>query len=273
MPLPLDAVTVPGELSDASPAAPVLSLSVVIPVKNDARMLESCLASLARQERAPGFQLIVVDNGSADGSAAVATRAGATVLFEARPGIAAASETGYDHARGDIIARIDADTVLPVDWVRNLLDAFQGAPRVDAVTGPAGFLDGPRLLRRPAAVAYLGAYFVLGALALTHVPVFGSNFAMRRSAWESVRNEIHLSPDLHDDFDLSFHLGERHRIRFAPRVRVGISMRPLIDGAGWRRVRRGFRSVAIHWPHDLPWRRLARGWRLRREASRQRPAG
>lgn len=236
----------------------MLSLSVVIPVKDDARELERCLASLARQRGAAPFELIVVDNGSTDDSASVARAAGVTLLSEPRPGIAAASETGYDHATGDVIARIDADTVVPVDWVRNVLETFAEHPEIGAVTGSATFVDGPRLLRAPAAALYLGSYFVWSGLALTHVPLFGSNFAMRHSAWADVRNDVHLSTRLHDDFDLSFHLGERHAIRFSKRLRVGISMRPLRRGGRRRRLARGVRSVVIHWPRELPWRRFAR---------------
>lgn len=239
------------------------TVSVVVPVKDDARPLERCLASLARQTVAP-FEVLVVDNGSSDDSAETAANRGATVLHQDIPGIAAASRTGYDRARGDVIARIDADTRLPADWVETLVDAFSSDPEVDVVTGRSIFTDGPRRARRIAALLYLGAYYALAGLALTHVPVFGSNFAMRREAWEQVRDEVHDSDRLHDDFDLSYHLGRRYRIRLLPQLRSGISMRPLIGGGGALRVRRGFSTVVVHWPHDLPWLRLARRIALRR---------
>jgi glycosyltransferase involved in cell wall biosynthesis len=232
-------------------------VSVVIPVKDDAPMLAACLTALARQTLDP-FEIIVVDNNSTDDSHDVATRAGATTLVEVQPGIVAASKTGYDFASGDIIARVDADTLVSPNWTATLVDAFSANDDVDAFTGGAVFTDGPRPLRRAVAVAYLGAYFVAAALALTHIPVFGSNFAMRRHAWENVRDDIHESERIHDDFDLSFHLGRAHRIRYLATLHAGISMRPLLAGGGVTRWQRGIHTVTLHWPHDLPWLRLAR---------------
>lgn len=70
-----------------------LSVSVVIPVRDDAEELEKCLALLARQSVRP-FEVVVVDNGSTDASAEVARRWGAVVVVEPRPGIPAAAATG-----------------------------------------------------------------------------------------------------------------------------------------------------------------------------------
>jgi len=242
---------------------------VVIPVKDDARFLETCLRALAGQTTAP-FEVIVVDNGSTDDSAGVAQRHGATVLREDEPGIAAAASRGYDHASGDIIARLDADSVAPAGWIGLLMGAFQRHLEVDAFTGSAAFTDGPDAWRQTAARIYLGAYFVSASSALSHPPLFGSNFAMRAPAWRAVRAEVHRSDvTIHDDFDLSFHLGRTHRIRYLSSLRLGISMRPLLDGGGLVRMTRGFRTVVIHWPHDLPWLRLARIL-IRRQQGQQR---
>lgn len=91
-------------------------VSVVIPVKDDAEYLRRCLAALAAQTRAPR-EVVVVDNGSTDASRRVARRYGARLVRERRPGIPAAASRGYDAARGRVIARLDADSVPPRDWV------------------------------------------------------------------------------------------------------------------------------------------------------------
>src|SRR5215211_6890613 len=101
------------------------------------------------------------------------------------------------------------------------------------------------------------AYFLLVGLALGHPPLFGSNFAMRADAWRAVRQEVHASSDaVHDDLDLSFHIGRGPQVRFDPLLRVDISARPFGDvrGLGVRLVK-GFRSVRIHSPEDGPWSR------------------
>lgn len=238
-----------------------LSLSVVIPVKDDAEHLRACLAALSRQTRVPD-EIIMVDNGSTDGSAAVAQSFGATVVTCAQPGVPAASARGYDAATGDVILRLDADCVPGAGWVEMVERAFAQHPHVSVYTAGARFIDGPPALRAPLATVYLGSYALVCATALGHLPVFGSNLAFRRSAWLDVRSRVHRDDsELHDDLDLAFHLGERHSIRLLPHTQMGISMRPFMDGRAFaRRVLRGFRTVIVHWPQDFPpvrWVRLA----------------
>jgi glycosyltransferase involved in cell wall biosynthesis len=237
---------------------PVLRLSVVIPVKDDARELARCLAALSTQT-ATVFEIIVVDNNSADESAGVAARFGATVVHERMPGIAAAASAGYDYATGDLIGRLDADSVPASDWAHRIAVFFATQPNASAVTGGAMFIDGPRRLRGIGAALYLGAYFVLVGAALGHTPLFGSNFAMRSRAWRRVSPEVHRADLLiHDDMDLSYHLGPVASIRFSARLRVGISSRPLSDGNGALRIRRALHTIALHWPGELPWLRILR---------------
>ncbi|OUE24781.1 putative glycosyltransferase EpsH [Clavibacter michiganensis] len=250
------------------------TVSVVIPVRDDAGHLRACLQALAGQTVAPD-EIVVVDNASGDDSAEVARRAGARVVHEPVVGIPAAASAGYDAARHEVIARLDADCVPPADWIERLGDVLAARPDVAAVTGAARFLDGPRALRGVAAVAYLGAYFASVTLALGHPPLFGSNFALRRDAWLRVRDEVHRDgTHLHDDIDLSVHLGPEHRIVLDPRLRMGISMRPLTRPATLPlRMSRGMASLTVHWPHELPWLRWRRTGRRVLDDRRARRTG
>lgn len=246
-----------------------LRVSVVIPAKDDAERLASCLAALAVQSR-PADEVVVVDNRSSDGTARVARAAGARTIPCAEPGIPAASATGYDAATGDLVLRLDADCLPPVEWIERVVTAFAEWPEVGAITGGAVFADGPPRLRVPLAAVYLAAYIASAAPALGHVPLFGSNLAFRRDVWDDVRTEVHRhDPEVHDDLDLSFHLGDRHVIRYRRGLGMRISMRPFGDLTAFAvRFSRGFRSVLVHWPHDFPplrWLRLI----LRRAAGSQ----
>lgn len=235
-----------------------LRLSVVIPAKNDAANLERCLRALAIQS-GPIHEVIVVDNASSDDTAAVGRKYGARVVFEASPGIAAAAARGYDSAVGEIIGRLDADSTPADDWAEQILKYFAAHPAVAAVTGGAVFTDGPVALRRVGAALYLFAYFSAVTGALAHLPVFGSNCAFRLAEWRRVSSQVHRHDLLvHDDMDLAYHLGPTGSVRFSPQIRVGISSRPFSDGRAALRIRRGFHTVFVHWPHDLPW---ARAWR------------
>jgi glycosyltransferase involved in cell wall biosynthesis len=239
-----------------APEAPGRRTSVVVPAFDEELLLAACLRSLGRQTRPP-LEVVVVDNNSRDRTAQIARAHGARVVPEAVQGIWPAAAAGYDAAAGEIIARCDADSVLPPDWVERIEDAFAADPRLRAVTGPGVFSGLPPVRRVLADVLYMRAYFGLVGLALGHPPLFGSNFAMRASAWRAVRGEVHSGSDaVHDDIDLSFHLGRGRTVRLDPALRVDISARPLGDLRGMaHRVAKGFRSVRIHSPADGPWAR------------------
>jgi glycosyltransferase involved in cell wall biosynthesis len=112
-----------------------LKVSVVIPVRNGAADLPRCLASIASATRtAVAVEVIVVDNGSTDGSGDLAARLGAHVLT--RPGlrVGGCRNEGAAAARGAIIAFIDADNEIGRDWLEACLRTFD-----DAAVGVAGY--------------------------------------------------------------------------------------------------------------------------------------
>src|SRR5689334_13492261 len=99
-----------------------LRVSFVIPVYNEAEQIADCLQAIAQQTVAP-FEVLVIDNNSNDGTAAVAANFPfVKVLRERRQGVVYARDRGCNAAKGDIIARIDADTIISEDWVETLLE-------------------------------------------------------------------------------------------------------------------------------------------------------
>ena len=238
------------------------SVSVVIPVLDDAVALERCLRRLARQTVAP-LEVVVVDNGSRDGSADVARRHGARVVTEPTPGIPAANAAGCDAAVGDVLARCDADTVPGERWVERIADHFAGDPRLTAVTGTGVFYDVGPLRAALQGRLYLASYYASMHAAIARWPLWGSSMALRREAWEAVRADLHPGDaELHDDVELTFALGARlgrdARIRLDRRLVVGVSGRSLVGGrAGRRRFVRAFRTLGLHWAVQPPWQRWA----------------
>ncbi|MEE6281340.1 glycosyltransferase [Georgenia sunbinii] len=243
-----------------------LTVSVVIPARNDAAALDRCLAALGWQTVAP-LEVVVVDNASTDATAAVARRHGARVVTETRVGIPMAAAAGYDAAGGEVIARLDADSVPGADWVGRITTVMADC-RWDAVTGVGRFYELPRTGGAVAAV-YLGAYYLLCHAALGHHALWGSSMAVRRSAWLDVRDGVHDDDaELHDDLDLAFALGPRCAIRLDRSLRVGVSARSLVGGAQLRRrFRRAFRTISVNSEVLPPWQRWAVRLRPERQAS------
>lgn len=238
-------------------------ISVVIPARDDAELLDRCLRALGRQTQAPA-EVIVVDNASSDATAAVAAAHGARVLAEPRIGIWAAAATGYDAAEAPVIARLDADSLPPAGWLEAIAAALERRPHAAAVTGWGVFEDLPRHWGAPVAAAYLGSYYALGFAAAARPPLWGSNMAIRRAVWHDVRDRVHRTErEVHDDLDLALALGPHRIIAADPRLVVGVSARSLRGSAQLgRRFRRAFRTLSLNWAGMPPWQRWA--VRLRR---------
>jgi glycosyltransferase involved in cell wall biosynthesis len=240
------------------------TISVIVPCLDDAEHLTACLDALAAQSR-PADEIIVVDNGSTDATIDVARAHGARVVSEPLRGIWPATAAGFDAASGMLLARLDADSVPAADWLARVEQRMSRADRPTVVTGPGVFYGGTPVRRWIGRHLYLAAYFTLIGALLGHPPIFGSNFAIRREAWSSLRLLVHRDrADLHDDLDLSWWLRPGMTVVRDRSLVVGISARPFDTiGELARRVVMGFRTLAVDW----------RAWpALRRRLERRRGA-
>jgi len=95
-------------------------LSVIIPTYNEAANIGRLVADLRRYAPPQAVEILVVDAGSPDGTAAVARAAGASVLEAPRPGRAAQLNYGAQQARGDILYFVHADVGIHPDYVATI---------------------------------------------------------------------------------------------------------------------------------------------------------
>lgn len=122
-------------------------ISAVVPVHNGARYLRSAIDSILAQ-RIAGMEIVVVDDGSDDGSGGVAEalRAGGApvvVVSQPRSGVAAARNHGVAVARGSVIAFCDADDLWTPNKLEVQLARLRARPELDAVFGLVEeFVDG-----------------------------------------------------------------------------------------------------------------------------------
>jgi GT2 family glycosyltransferase len=124
---------IPAGPASAAPRRPLLS--VVVPVRNGGRDFERCLRRL-RASLLTDHELIVVDDGSTDDSAALALQAGAAVVRIPVPrGPAAARNLGAQAARSDLVFFLDADVAVHPETLGRALARFEADPGLTALFG------------------------------------------------------------------------------------------------------------------------------------------
>jgi|GEM_PF-238888 len=184
-----------------------LSVSIVIPVYNEADSLASCLRAIAAQITNP-LEVIVVDNNSTDDSAAIAKAFDfVKVIQEPKQGVVYARDCGFDSAQGDIIGRIDADSLIAPDWVDTLQRLFVENEQLAAVTGRVRY-HGIGLSRSIDVVDFWIRRRMARLLG-REVAMQGANMAVRKLAWQSVKSQLCRVPGMHEDYDLAIHLAEK----------------------------------------------------------------
>ena len=213
------------------------SVSLIIPAFNEEAVIRRCLLAVVRQT-VTADQIIVVDNGSTDGTAAVVARMQQEypdkriILLNqcSERGLIPTRNLGLNVATTEVLGRIDADSVLEPDWVEQVQRAFVDSD-VAAATGPVIYYDMPLRalgLRTDNALRQLAIRMDQGQYPF----LYGSNMAIRRSAWEKIRSETchDVLDEVHEDIDLALHLRERRlRITYLSAMVSGVSARRLED--------------------------------------------
>lgn len=188
----------------SSPKA--LTVSIIIPAYNEQHYLHACLSAIAAQT-VPPDEVIVVDNNSTDNTVAVAKKFSfVTLLHAKKQGVVFARNLGFNKSRSALIARIDADTLLPKNWVKSAKKIMKDES-IAATTGPVAYFDMPSPKRN-----YWIDHQVRVRLyqKAPYAPfLFGSNMIIRHSVWDAVKAEV-CERGVHEDLDLAIHVMRRN---------------------------------------------------------------
>jgi glycosyltransferase involved in cell wall biosynthesis len=229
--------------------------SVIVPTRNRADRLDACLAALAHQTLPAGqFEILVVDNGSTDGTAAriarwAELRPGLRRVEAPEPGVSRARNAGIAAAQGELLAFIDDDAVAEPSWLATLLGAYDRWPRVGAACGRARL----RLERRPP--PWYGPFsetwysaMDFGPTARLLLDAHEVPWSLNLSARAALAREVGGFPEQLGRVDGNLLSGEEF---------------PFITGIRATGAHIAYEPEAVVW-HAVPAERLRMGWLLRR---------
>jgi GT2 family glycosyltransferase/glycosyltransferase involved in cell wall biosynthesis len=119
-------------------------ISIIIPVFNQLRFTQACLASLQEHQGTERFEVIVVDDCSTDGTAEVVPRLPGVVYLrnEMNSGFIASCNHGAEKARGKYLVFLNNDTLVKLGWLTALLDTFAEESRAGIVGSKLLYPDG-----------------------------------------------------------------------------------------------------------------------------------
>lgn len=187
----------------------MLTLSLIIPVYNEERHIEACLEAVARQSVMPD-EVIVVDNNSTDNTAKLAKKFKfVRVVSEKKQGLIPARDRGFKEAKGQILGRIDADSIIHEDWCERVKIAFSNEKDLQGLTGLARTYYLPMVAStRSTYPSRMYFWMIEGFLGIN--VMWGANMALRKSAWKKIEKDVHHDDkSVHEDQDISINMAAK----------------------------------------------------------------
>ncbi len=193
-------------------------VSVIVPNYNYAASLGLCLRAIQAQTYRP-VELIMVDDGSTDGSVEIALSLGVKVLFTPHNlGCAGARNIGIAHASGEICFFVDSDVALAPEAVAHAVRLLQEDPRLGAV---CGIHDPEPLIRDSLVEEYRGLqYHYWSASSAGYISfLFPAAAAIRRSVLDEV-GPFNERLRHTEEVDYGHRLTRHHKILLSPLLRA-----------------------------------------------------
>jgi cellulose synthase/poly-beta-1,6-N-acetylglucosamine synthase-like glycosyltransferase len=175
----------------ASVGAPrPVTVTVIVPARNEEANIRACLSDLLRQDYPQAFfQVVMVDDGSEDGTTAMAQQLAAqhpnlTVLQATGAGKKQALQQAIDATESELIATVDADCRISPTWLSTMV-AAQQQDGARMVLGPVVLTPAPTLFGRIQRMEFLAIMGVTGGSATMGHPVManGANLLFERTAF------------------------------------------------------------------------------------------
>jgi GT2 family glycosyltransferase/glycosyltransferase involved in cell wall biosynthesis len=231
---PPSAATTPTE--PPAPTRPIefpvheqVEVSIVIPVFNQFRFTQACLASLQEHQGAEPFEVIVVDDYSTDETPKAIPRIAGVVYLrnETNLGFIASCNRGAENARGKYLVFLNNDTLVKSGWLTTLLETFREEPRAGIVGSKLVYPDG-RLQEAGGIIWRDASGWNYGKLDDAQKPEYNylreadycsaAALMIPKSLFESVGGfDSRYAPAYYEDTDLAFKVGRAgYKVLYQP---------------------------------------------------------
>lgn len=201
-----------------------LRISVVMPLFNKVSFVEEAIVSVLKQTL-PATEIIVVDDGSTDGSAECVERLANSqvrLIRQANAGVAAARNRGIQEATGDLIAFLDADDRYLPGFLATIHELAADFPNAGLLgTAYCRFWDDGRYASNPlhASIAHRRGYVPAFYTAWCRTAFLSTiSLAVRRAVFTEKSLRFPIGEKLGEDQDLWFRIAERYPVAFDPAV-------------------------------------------------------
>jgi glycosyltransferase involved in cell wall biosynthesis len=210
-----------------------MKISLIIPAYNEEKYIKNCLLSVEKYGKEI-FEVIVVNNRSTDNTALIVRDfKNVRLINEEKKGLPFARNTGLSHASGDIVAFIDADTMIKAGWVEKIIKEFTKDEKLVSLSGPYLHYD-ISIFGRFMTLVYLLILLWPGYLIMGYMVTLG-NFATRKEAIDKIggfNNKILFHGD---DTYIAKELHKIGKVKYFLSLRLPSSGRRLL-GEGYLRT-------------------------------------
>nr|WP_294505247.1 glycosyltransferase family 2 protein [uncultured Rhodopila sp.] len=226
-------------------------ISFVVPAYNEEKTLTRNLSAIIAEIKQCGCtaEVIVVNNASTDGTGDVAASFPEVIVVdEPVKGLVQARKAGYQRATGELVANVDADTIVTQGWLNRVLEEFRRHPNLVALSGPYIYYDVPRRTRAAVRAFYVMGYgfYMLNRFVLRVGSMLqGGNFVVRRSALEEIGGFNPKFSFYGEDTDLARRLNTVGAVKFT----FGL---PALS-SGRRLLEEGVMKIGMRYSMNFVW--------------------
>ncbi|MBI3955183.1 glycosyltransferase [Candidatus Gottesmanbacteria bacterium] len=207
-----------------------LLVSVIVPTKNEEKLIRKCLSSLVSQETNSQYEIIAVDSSSTDKTIDIIKQFPVRLIKTDKKGKSLARQIGANMAFGDILIFTEADCVVPNGWLERIISTYDNNPKIIGIGGTYRFDSTIWWLRNFSFPIIIGSEYIFRII-FGHHSFRATNFSILKKVLREV-NGFDVTKRELDDVDLSRRTHRLGRILFDPNLCVTTSDRRFKNRTG-----------------------------------------